>query len=210
MTARRILRRCGWLARILAVGLLLFIVLYRQAALPLLVRDPLTRADCILVLGGGVDEYGRPTSSTAERVWYGVGLYREGFADRLLFSTGAPGGSSESKTMERLAIAWGIPPAAILVEDSSRNTRENLLFCHRIFQEQGWQRVILVSSPYHMRRVALIARECRPGISLLYAPVHPSEFDHPHGAGHRLRQALAVLHEYGGLAWYWLRGYIRW
>ena len=185
-------------------ALLATLAIYPALASPLVQVTPLSGADAIVVLGGGVTKQGEPTPSTQERVLYGVALYREGFAPMLIFSTGAPDGINEARVMERLALAQGIPPQAILLEEKSLNTAGNIRSVHQLLRERGWKRCILVSSPYHMRRIALVQSRTGDGIEVLYAPVRPSRFYRPVSLQDRFWQSCAVLHEYAGIAWYWL------
>ena len=205
-SARKRAIRFGALPAVLAV--LCFSPLYQFFAAPLVLSDPLTRADAIVVLGGGVGEQGQPTESTLERVHYGIGLYREGFAPKLIFSTGVTDIFSEAQVMRRLALSWGVPAEDIVMEEDSRNSYENILYVHRLLREKGWQRPIVVSSPYHMRRVALVYEKAFPGETPLYAPVRPSAFYQTISPLHRLHQVLALVREYLALGWYWIKGRI--
>ncbi|MDO8730209.1 MAG: YdcF family protein [Candidatus Omnitrophota bacterium] len=198
--------RFGALPALLAI--LCFSPLYQFFAVPLVLSNPLTRSDAIVVLGGGVDEYGEPTESTLERVHYGVGLYKEAFAPKLIFSTGVTDLFSEAQVMRRLALSWGVPTEDIVMEEDSRNSYENVLYTHRLLLEKGWQRPIVVSSPYHMRRVALVYEKAFPEEDPLYAPVRPSVFYQTTSPLHRFRQVLALIREYLALGWYWMRGRI--
>ena len=180
---------------------------YPALAAPLRLSTPVGGADAIVVLGGGVDERGRPTPGTTERVLYGVGLWKEGYSPRLLFSTGAPGGISEARVMREMALALGVPPEAALTEERSLNTYENIREVDGIFRQKGWKRLILVSSPYHMRRIWMVRRKFSDGLETAYAPVRPSDFDRPENWERRLRYTWAVLREYAGIAWYCFRGY---
>ena len=180
---------------------------YPQLATPLVLSDPLTRADAIVALGGGTSRTGQPTSATRERTLYAIGLYREGFAPRLIFSTGPIQGMSEARLMGAIARSAGVPHRAILLENESRNTYENVRFVQALIAKQGWKEIILVSSPYHMRRVSFLFRCHAPNLKVLHAPVRPSEFYERRTWGFALLQASTMLREYAALAWYWMRGY---
>lgn len=202
---RRFVLACA-LALITAAAVLFLSPLYQVLAIPLLVSDPVAGADAIVVLGGGVNPQGDPSPSTTERVLYGVGLWKEGFSPTLLLSTGSPNGVSEARAMRRVALALGVPDEAILLEDRSVNTHQNVRFVDEIFRERGWKRSIVVSSPYHMRRIWLVRQKVSRDLETLYAPVRPSEFHRPRGWSHQFRCAWTVLHEYAGIIWYRLRG----
>lgn len=194
----------------LAAAAVLFLSpLYQLLAGPLILGSPLTtHANAIVVLGGGVDKEGHPGESTVERVLYGTALYKEGFAPVVVLSTGKTLRFSEARVMRELALSLGVPEGDLLLEEDSRNTYENILYVGRLSRRKGWKRAIIVSSPYHMRRVALLYRKNHLEMSPMYAPVRPSVFYEPGPPVHRFRQSLALYREYAALAWYWLRGRI--
>jgi len=177
-------------------------------ARPLALASPLTQADAIVILGGGVEKDGRPTRSTLERTLYGVALYRQRLAPTIILSTGLAKHFNEARLMSEIARTEGVPEQALILEEDSRNTHENLEYVQRILQAHRWDAAIVVSSPYHMRRVALVSKKCCSGMTLLYAPANPDALYQYRDILHRLRQARAVYREYLGLGWYWIRGYL--
>jgi uncharacterized SAM-binding protein YcdF (DUF218 family) len=67
--------------------------------------------------------------------------------------------------------------------------------------------VLLVSSPYHMRRALLVWRKVAPDVHVIPVPPPKSQFyDHVRGAS--LEQIRAILHEYFAIVGYWSRGWI--
>ncbi len=181
---------------------------FLSLAQPLVITSPLTPADAIVVLGGGVRENGQPREATLERMLYGVTLYHRGLAKRLILSTGARGHISEAQVMAAIARAHGVPQPALLLEERSHNTYENLREIQQLFSLHHWHTVILVSSPYHMRRIALVHQKCCQSTLVLYAPTQPAGLYQFRTLPHRLWQAKAGLHEYLGIGWYWLNGYL--
>lgn len=180
---------------------------FTYLAKPLVVASPLARADAIVILGGGVEKDGRPTRSTLERTLYGVSLYRQGLAPALILSTGLAKYFNEARLMSEIARAEGVPETALILEEGSRNTHENLEYVERVLEARGWDTAILVSSPYHMRRIALVSEKCCRQTTLLYAPAEPGALYQYKSLLHRLRQARAVYREYLALGWYRIRGY---
>lgn len=110
-------------------------------------QDGLSKSDAIVVVSGG---------DTVKRTDKGVRLWQEGWAPRLVFSgAAADQGTSNAAVMRAQAVAEGVPAAATFVEERSATTRENAQFVKPILDSQGAKKVILVSSPYHTRRVKL-------------------------------------------------------
>lgn len=134
----------AWLA---GIAVLLVILGYLSLILLggyLTPSDNLSKSDVIVVLSGGTD-----------RTEWGIKLYQDGWAPRLLFVGAAQdkSGPSNAAAMRQEAVAAGIPETAIFTEDKSTNTLENAQFSKVILDQIGAKKFILVTSPYHQRRV---------------------------------------------------------
>ena len=113
-------------------------------------QEPLRPSDAIVVISG--DE-------ALARYRDGVRLYRAGWAPRLIFSGAAWDGShSNAEVMRGLAIADGIPEAAILVDPSGDDTYGNAVHTRELMVAHGLKSAILVTSPYHLQRATLTFR----------------------------------------------------
>ena len=186
------------------------------AARPLKIAHVPQQADAIVVLAGGVGESGQPGQGYEERVGYAVDLYKKGYAGRLIFSSGFMYVFKEPLVMKALAISLGVPADAIILEDEAKSTYEHVVRVHDILASKGMRRIIMVSSPYHMRRLALVMRKAAPDIHVYFSPVpHSVFYQRPADPGGRLRlkkiewrQVRAILHEYAGIGYYWLRKWL--
>jgi len=174
---------------------------------PLRLQDPLRKADAIAVFAGGVGESGKAGQGYEERVKYAIDLYNRGLSDRLIFSSGYGYAFQETAVMKALAVSLGIPPDRIILEDKAKDTYENVAFTARILGAHGWKSAIVVSSPYHMRRVAMVWKKNAPGTMLITAPIPESIFFGDRGKV-ALRHIQAIVHEYIGIVYYWLKGRI--
>jgi len=162
------LKRIVWLT---AVILFLFLArkpLFMAVGSFLIVQDELKQVDVIIVLGG--DD---------ERVKEAVYLYKEGISKNMIMT----GGSSDAKVskaevMKRQAMRLGIPEERIILEPKSRHTYEHPIFVKPILRAQGFKSAIVLSSPYHMRRSAMLFDRAfkDSGIKLIYYPVQESWF----------------------------------
>ncbi len=105
-------------------------------------------ADAIVVVSGG---------DTVSRTNKAIALWKAGYAKAIIFSGASANKSVEPNAvvMERRARAAGIPADATYVEKGSRDTRENARNSVRILKDIDARDVILVSSPYHLRRVRM-------------------------------------------------------
>ena len=92
------------------------------------------------------------------RVARGIEVFRQGAAPVLVMSGGGDGSVPEAEVMQNLALAAGIPEAALIVEPHSRNTLENARETARLLHARGLSAVILVSDRVHLPRAALLFR----------------------------------------------------
>jgi len=164
----------GWLCRALLLALMWltgvagWIVWVGQ-------RDQARAADTIIVLGAAAYD-ARPSPVFEERIRHGLALYRQGYAPVLLFTGGYGTGArfAESQVARRYALRHGIPDSAILIEASSRTTRQNLLQARLLMQQRGLHRAIVVSDPLHMARALRLCREL--GIDAVGSPTPSTRF----------------------------------
>ena len=201
-TLRRAYRRArahaAWIAvTILAAYLLLFQTnAIWWAASPLKVSADPAKADAIVVFAGGVGESGRAGGGAQERLKQAIDLYRGGYAPVLILSSGYVYSFHEAESMRALAVDQGVPASAILLEERSTNTYQNVRYVGDILRDRHWRRILLVSSPYHMRRATMVWRKLAPEVTVIPSPPPQSQFyDHPK-AGATLTQIRGILQEY--------------
>ena len=109
--------------------------------------------------------------SPGSGLWVADQLYRAGKSPLILISGGNAFDSKhppESALAARLLIDWGIPPAAILTEQQSRDTHQNAVFTQRILAQRGIAKILLVTSAFHMPRAAAAFR--RTGLTVIPIP----------------------------------------
>ncbi|OLE80608.1 MAG: hypothetical protein AUF76_14460 [Acidobacteria bacterium 13_1_20CM_2_65_9] len=176
-------------------------------ASPLKLSAPPTKADAIVVFAGGVGESGRAGGGAQERLRQAIDLYKGGYAPYLVFSSGYVYSFREAESMRALAIDQGVPASVIVLEERATNTYQNVRFTNDILRDHRWRRILLVSSPYHMRRAVLVWRKQAPDLEVVPTPVPQSQFyDHTRGAS--LEQVRGILQEYLAIFGYWRRGWL--
>jgi len=118
------------------------------------------QAEAIVVLGGGVS----PASlgglypnleSGADRVWHAARLFHASKAPLVLLTGGSDpshSAASEAEAMLRFMRDLGVPAPALVLENRSRNTSQNAEYSAEILAGQGINRILLVTSAYHMPR----------------------------------------------------------
>ena len=191
----------------LAYFLLFYTSLPWMLASPLGLSAPPQQADAIVVLAGGVGESGQAGGGYQERVKMAAQLYHEGFAPRMIFESGYAFAFKEAEIMRDLAVAIGVPASAIELETTGINTYDDVLKLRPLLDQHKWRRILLVSSPYHMRRAVGVWHKQAPEIQVVPTPVPQSQF-YAHGRGASLDQLRGLAREFGALTAYWWRGWI--
>ena len=209
----RRVRRWPWLAAL--GGLVVVVVMYvghplllRVLGEYLVVEQPLEKADTILVLSGHVPF----------RAMEAAALYRQGWAPGVLLTRGLRREGDdvlqtlglnlleEHEVNRQILLRQGVPPEAIaLLDKEIVNTWDELGTAVRWLEEHGSQRVIIVTSKSHTRRVTLMWRHWQQGARRGVVRWTPGDPFDPRRAWWKDRGfAFMVLREYLGLMNYWL------
>ena len=159
--------------------LLLLLILTHQVWLTKLgaflnFQTPISPSDVIIALTG-----------KTERFKHGVRLYKRGYASHIMITVD----SSTSLKFANVHLDWRdiireaarqeeIPEPALLIVDGVTSTYDEACFTQNEMLKKGFKSAIVVSSPYHMRRVRMIFEKVykRSEISLCYSPVEESWF----------------------------------
>ena len=127
------------------------------------IQDTGESGDYIIVLGS--------KKAAKYRVPVAVDLYKTGRARKIMLCGGKlrdfpEGKFSEAQHMCQAALALGVPEEDIIMESSSQNTVENILYALAELQRACWlnnvHRVLLVTTTYHMKRSLAVARYLFP------------------------------------------------
>jgi uncharacterized SAM-binding protein YcdF (DUF218 family) len=145
----------------------------------MLVGHDLRPADCLFVLG----------SHDIRVADYAVELYQQGYSPYLLLSGGvvqrnpALGvfwDTTEAEYFARRAAAMGVPDEAILIENRSQNTGENIRYTRKLVESRGldFESFIMVQKPYMERRVLATALQQWRGIDFVVTspPISCAEY----------------------------------
>ena len=136
-------------------------------------RDEARPATAIVVLGAA-QYVGRPSPVLRARLDHAIELWRAGLAPRMIVTGGRGDGdtTSEAAVSRRYVLRRGVPDSAIVLENTGRTTRESLQGVAAIMSHQSKRDVILVSDPFHMLRLSIVAR--RLGLEPLTSPTRTS------------------------------------
>ncbi len=125
------------------------------------IEDDQQSGDCIFVVGSSM--------AVQYRLPKAIELYKQGRAGTILFSGGVKWDDNklpEALLLKKEAISLGVSEKDILIDDKSLNTLENvlasLLVLDRAFHLYKMERLIVVTAPYHMRRLHLTLKTYMP------------------------------------------------
>jgi uncharacterized SAM-binding protein YcdF (DUF218 family) len=87
-------------------------------------------------------------------VIHGAALYQRGLAPWVLCTGGYTGGhpQSEARACADLARREGVPGAAILMEENSASTEENVIETRKVMEARNLKTALVVSDNFHLYR----------------------------------------------------------
>jgi uncharacterized SAM-binding protein YcdF (DUF218 family) len=190
------------------LGLLVAVLAYFAVTTTLVARwmgkDERPRVDAIVVLGAAQYD-GRPSAIYQARLEHAIGLYGDGVAPLLVFTGGKEAGDrfTEGGSGARWALAQGVPASAVLAEEKSRTTYQNLAGAKRVLQPHTpagrRPRIVIVSDPFHMFRAVKQAADL--GMDAYPSPTRTSPL-----SASRIRLTESVLREDLAIGGYLLSG----
>ncbi len=171
------------------------------------VKEEIRQADVIVVLGGGIDEGRYLKLESCHRLLRGAQLYFEGRAKKILFSGGDPRkvGAAEATVMAQEARRLNIPAGDMITEKLSQRTHEQAEEIKKISETRRWESILLVTSFSHMKRSVMVFEHA--GLKVYPAPADPYE-KYTRDPLQRLRLFKMLLHEYVGIIYYRVKGWI--
>ena len=148
--------------RILAIVLVTTFALWLISAGAVMLwssRDEARRANAIVVLGAA--QYaGKPSPVLRARLDHALALWQRHLAQLLILTGGTGTGdtTSEAAVGRTYAIKHGVPDTVILMETEGRTTSESMRAVAAMLEARGLQTALLVSDPFHMLRLRILAR----------------------------------------------------
>jgi uncharacterized SAM-binding protein YcdF (DUF218 family) len=190
------------------VGLLVLVLAYFAVTTTLVARwmgkDERPQVEAIVVLGAAQYD-GRPSAIYEARLEHALDLWTDKVAPVLVFTGGKEEGDrfTEGGSGARWALARGVPEEAILTEERSRTTYQNLAGARRLLERRdpggGRHRIVVVSDPFHMFRAVRQAADL--GMDAYPSPTRTSPL-----SASRLKLTELVLREDLAIAGYLLSG----
>jgi vancomycin permeability regulator SanA len=150
-------------------------------------RDDTQHADAIIVLGAAQYE-GRPSPVLKARLDHAAELWSRGLAPMMIVTGGQGVGdtTSEAAVGRRYLIQHSVPADRIEMDTAGLTTSQSMIAA-REFLKTVRPTVLVVSDPFHMLRLAILARRLR--MNPLLSPTRTSPISAR--LGQRLRYILA-------------------
>ena len=148
--------------RMLTIAVVAVFALWVISATAVLIwasRDEARPAQAIVVLGAA--QYaGKPSPVLRARLDHALDLWNRHLSALLILTGGTGSGdtTSEAAVGRTYARKHGVPDSAILVENEGRTTSESMRAVAGMLEVRGLQTALLVSDPFHMLRLRILAR----------------------------------------------------
>ena len=173
------------------------------------------RGDVIIILDGGIyDEasdlsgIGYPSDDTLARIVTGARLQKRLNVPVIVSGgTGVKHRKAGAPVIRRFLIDLGVPDNKIIIEMKSRDTIENAEFTAALCKRFGYEKPILVTSAFHMRRAVMSFEKVK--LKVLPFPSHFNTWkNREYGwddylpSADRLAKVSVSMKEYIGLVFY--------
>lgn len=183
-------------------------------------RSSSETADAIVVLGAA--QYGgRPSPVLKSRLDHALGLYKAGRAPLVVLTGGRRSGDliSEAAAGRRYLVRRGIPKEAMMLESAGRTSLASVFGAAQLLRARRDSlsrrgadaaampkpAVLLVSDPFHMLRLEILAR--LQGLTPLPSPTRTSPISANRAVlEYMLRESVALPTDLALMGWLWMSG----
>ncbi len=188
---------CLVLAALLCVNCLALALFTLRIDRFLNVDAPPAPADAIVVL-----------ASNPKRIRHAVALYAQGYAPVVAFTdaTYKDAGLACSSALLDVpaAQALGLPAESVVITgDEVASTYDEAVAVRALVAEHGWQRLIVVTDPFHTRRAVATFRALIPTVTVTASATPDGDYD-PRHWWRSEEGVMAAITEVGKLAYYWI------
>jgi uncharacterized SAM-binding protein YcdF (DUF218 family) len=142
------------------IGLVLLVWIASFAAVLIWEQNDQARPASAIVVLGAAQYVGRPSPVLRARLDPAIDLWRRKLAPVIIVTGGTGRGdtTSEAAVSRRYAIRQGVPASAILMETNGRTTSQSMDAVEALMAQRHRRDVLLVSDPFHMLRLTILAR----------------------------------------------------
>jgi uncharacterized SAM-binding protein YcdF (DUF218 family) len=169
--------------------------------------DPLEPAPAVVVLAATLQKDQELGDDSQARLLHGYELLGQGHAQTLVLTSLRKRPSSYRPTVERQMQQLGLHRSIEEVGPVT-NTHDEAIAVARLARERGWDHVLLVTQPWHMRRAAAVFEKA--GLRVRCSPCVEGQYDTNNlgSMSARLAAFRDWAHEVVGYQVYRLRGWL--
>ena len=166
-------------------------------------------ADAIVVLSAGVTLDGKLPQQALDRLIKGVELARAGVAPRIVKTREMKTvrGRPVTADLDQNRIA-ALAETEVITTGEATSTRGEALRVKEIATREGWNRIVLVTSPFHSRRACATFEKVGLVLSCIPADSRDIAVLNLVGPGDRVRAFAMWTYELAGTLRYWIAGWI--
>ncbi len=154
--------------------------------------DEARSVDAIVVLGAAQYD-GRPSPQLVARLDHAIELWNDGRSHLIIVTGGKQQADrfTEAGSAAKYLEEYGIPTAAIALENAGSTTRESLIGVSEILDAKGMTSLLIVTDPYHSLRARLIAQDL--DLQAYVSPTRTSPVQGSENLRRHLREAGGVV-----------------
>ena len=188
-----------------------FIILYSPlfwfVGEQLIVSDSPKKSDAIVVFSGD-GEVSYQNLSYQNRALDAIGLYKEGYTDKIFLSSGREQTIADVKMIKLYLISEGVPEFSILIlEKYPNSTYQNVAMVKESLEKNNIKSILFTTSPYHSRRAVMTWKNIAPDIKIsAYSQNDKATKKMQWGVD--LDRMKVVVYEYAAIMHNWIFGRI--
>jgi len=133
----------------------------------LIANDSPKKSDAIVVFSGD-GEVSYQNLSYQNRALDAIGLYKEGYADKIFLSSGREQTIADVEMIELYLVSKGVPESSIyILEKYPNSTYQNVIMIKESLEKNNIKSILFTTSPYHSRRAVLTWEKNAPNIEVI-------------------------------------------
>jgi uncharacterized SAM-binding protein YcdF (DUF218 family)/glycosyltransferase involved in cell wall biosynthesis len=133
----------------------------------LIARDFPKKSDAIVVFSGD-GEVSYQNLSYQNRALDAIGLYKEGYADKIFLSSGREQTIADVEMIKLYLVSKGVSDLSIhILEKYPNSTYQNVIMVKESLEKNDIKSILFTTSPYHSRRAVLTWEKSAPNIEVV-------------------------------------------
>ena len=144
---------------LLGIGVFAFALFVTGILVDMSLPENAVVSDCIIIPGCKVTDT-TPSLALQSRLDCALRLYNEGYAKTIIVTggQGVTGSVPEAQAMRDYLMDNGVPKDAILLDENSYSTAENMQNAKALMDGRGYTSAIIATSDFHAARAMAIAK----------------------------------------------------